>query len=225
VCSSDLVSSAETLDDEMRATIESEFGCPVLNRYGSREFANIAQQCEVGGGLHVFDYRIHVEILRPDGTTCDPGESGEIVITDLINAAMPFIRYRTGDIGTFSAEPCSCGRGSPLLSKVEGRVSEIIVGKNGKYYSCQSPRLFGADIPGIGQMQVIQDSLDLIEVKIVPEDTWSADSQQLLIERMLSLLGDVEVKVTLTDEIPVSASGKYRFTISSVSPFHKKMKV
>jgi len=51
------------------------------------------------------------------------------------------------------------------------------------------------------------------------------NSQQLLIERMLSLLGDVEVKVTLTDEIPVSASGKYRFTISSVSPFHKKMKV
>lgn len=214
-----IVSSAETLDEEMRQVIEAGFGCPVYNRYGSREFANIAQQCEQGGGLHVLDSRIHVEILRPDGTPCEPGESGEIVVTDLINGVMPFIRYRTGDIGTLAAEPCACGRALPLLAKVEGRTSEIIVGKNGKYYSCQSPRLFGADIAGIDQMQVIQDSLEMIEVKIVPGVGWDAASQALLVDRMKGLLGDIEVRITPTDHIPPSPSGKYRFTISSVSPF------
>ncbi len=93
-----IISSAETLTDEHRASIEGYFGCPLLNRYGSREFGDVAQQCEEVAGLHVFSDRVHLEILRPDGTTCDPGERGEIVITDLDNKVMPFIRYRTGDL-------------------------------------------------------------------------------------------------------------------------------
>ncbi len=220
-----IISSAETLDDERRAVISAEFRCPVLNRYGSREFANIAQQCDRMAGLHIFADRIHVEVLRPDGSTCEPGERGEIVVTDLINNVMPFIRYRTGDLGVLSAEPCSCGRGLPVLSSVEGRVSELIVGPNGKYYSCQSPRLFGADIPGIAQMQVIQSELTSLEVKIVPDGNWTDDSRRQLVDRMQGLLGEVEVLVTLTNEIPPAPSGKYRFTISKVSPFDRSRPV
>lgn len=214
-----IVSSAETLTDEQRSLIEAEFQCRVLNRYGSREFSNIAQQCEQVGGLHVFSTRIHVEVLRPDGTACVPGERGEIVITDLINGVMPFIRYRTGDLGVVASEPCPCGRGLPTLAAVEGRVSEIIVGPNGKYYSCQSPRLFGADIPGIAQMQVIQEAIAAIEIRIVPDARWSEQSRDLLVERMRGLLGDVQVIVTPVESIPPAPSGKYRFTISKVSPF------
>lgn len=214
-----IISSAETLDDDRRQVIEAEFKCPVLNRYGSREFANIAQQCERVGGLHIFADRIHVETIRPDGSACAPGERGEIVVTDLINDAMPFIRYRTGDLGVLSEEMCPCGRGLPLLASVEGRVSEIIVGPNGKYYSCQSPRLFGADIPGIAQMQVIQETLAEIEIKIVANAQWSEESSRLLTDRMQTLLGNVSVVVSLVDAIPPAPSGKYRFTISKVSPF------
>lgn len=216
-----IISSAETLDDDRRAQIEGEFNCPVLNRYGSREFSNVAQQCEEVGGLHIFSTRIHVEVVRPDGAACAPGERGEIVITDLINDAMPFIRYRTGDIGVWTNDPCPCGRGLPMLAAVEGRVSEIIVGLNGKYYSCQSPRLFGADIPGIGQMQVIQESLHDIEIRIVPDGNWGESSREQLVYRMRELLGAVTVTVTLTDNIPPAPSGKYRFTISKVSPFER----
>jgi len=216
-----IISSAETLTDEHRASIEGYFGCPLLNRYGSREFGDIAQQCEVVDGLHIFNDRVHLEVLRPDGTACDPGERGEIVITDLDNRVMPFIRYRTGDLARSAAGTCSCGRGFPLLETVEGRTSELIVGKNGKYYSCQSPRLFGADIPGIGQMQLIQETIDSIEVKVVPDARWNDDGREKLVARMTELLGDTEVKVTLVDEIPPAASGKYPFTISKVSPFSR----
>lgn len=214
-----IVSSAETLSDEQRSVIEAVFGCPVLNRYGSREFSNIAQQCEQVCGLHVFATRIHVEVLRPDGFPCAPGERGEIVITDLINDVMPFIRYRTGDLGVPAKQHCPCGRGLPVLAAVEGRVSEIIVGPNGKYYSCQSPRLFGADIPGIAQMQVIQDEIASIEIRIAPDASWGEASRNLLVERMRGLLGEVSVTVTLVEAIPPAPSGKYRFTISKVSPF------
>ncbi len=216
-----IISSAETLDPDRRDVIMRQFRCPVLNRYGSREFATIAQQCELMGGLHIFSSRLHVEVLRPDGTACLPGERGEIVVTDLINDVMPFIRYRTGDIGMLAAEACPCGRGLPLLASVEGRVSEIIVGPNGKYYSCQSPRLFGSDIPGISQMQVIQDSIASLEIRIVPSAAWGEASHRLLVERMRGLLGDVAVRIVLTDAIPPAPSGKYRFTISKVSPFER----
>ena len=81
------------------------------------------------------------------------------------------------------------------------------------------PRLFGADIPGIGQMQLIQDTVDLITMKVVPDERWSEESRARIIERMTGLLGETEVVVELVTEIPVSPSGKYPFTISKVSPF------
>lgn len=214
-----IISSAETLTDVHRVSIERSFRCKLLNRYGSREFADIAQQCEVVGGLHVFSDRLHLEILRPDGTPCLPGERGEIVVTDYENRVMPFIRYRTGDLARSQEGVCSCGRGLPLLAAVEGRTSELIVGQNGKYYSCQSPRLFGADIPGIGQMQLIQETLEEIEIRIVPGPAWSEDSRAQLTTRMRSLLGDIIVTITMVDAIPPAPSGKFPFTISKVSPF------
>jgi phenylacetate-CoA ligase len=214
-----IISTAETLTDEYRASIEAYFDCGVINRYGSREFANIAQQCERVAGMHVFIDRVHVEILRPDGTPCEPGERGEIVVTSLDNRVMPFIRYRTQDLARSQEGACACGRGFPLLAAVEGRTSELIVGKNGKYYSCPGPRFYGADIPGIGQMQLIQETLEEIEVRIVATPDWSEESRVQLTARMQSLLGDIRVKICLVEKIPPSASGKYAFAVSKVSPF------
>lgn len=215
-----IISGAETLTDEFREAIESCFACPVLNRYGSRELAMVAQQCSPRSGLHVFSDRVHVEVLRPDGTACEAGERGEIVATDLDNRVMPFIRYRTGDLAVPAAGTCSCGRGYPLLATVEGRTSEVIVGRNGRYYSCPGPRLYGGDIPGIGRMQLIQDRVEAITVRVVPDAAWSDDSHTRLVAHIRGLLGDVEVIVDLVNDIPPSPSGKYRFTISTVSPFH-----
>ena len=125
-----IISTAETLTDEYRASIEGCFDCRVMNRYGSQEFAMIAQQCEQVAGLHVFIDRVHLEIVRPDGNPREPGERGEMVITCFDNRAMAFIRYRTGDLARRLEGTCACGRGFPLLAAVEGRTSEVIVGKN-----------------------------------------------------------------------------------------------
>lgn len=213
------ISTAETLLPEQRQAIEAGFACPVLDHYGSREFGTISQQCRPGSAEHITVERVCVEVLDTAGRPAGPGEQGEIVVTDLDNYAMPFIRYRTADLGTLGAGPCDCGRGLPLLESVAGRVSEIIVGRNGKQYSTPGPWLFGADIPGIGQMQVVQETLEQITVRIVPNADWSDRSAATLVERMVSLLGDVRIAIDLTDHIPKSASGKYRFAISKVSPY------
>ncbi len=68
-------------------------------------------------------------------------------------------------------------------------------------------------------MQLVQNSIDELIVKIVPDEKWNNDGQELLVARMRDLLGDIKVVVTLMDEIPPSPSGKYPFSISKVSPF------
>lgn len=214
-----IISSAETLGSEKRATISGQFGCPVFDRYGSREFANVAQQCEQVGGLHVFHERVHVELVKRDGSACEPGELGEIAVTDLENRVMPFIRYRTGDLGVWAHGTCDCGRKWPLLASVQGRMSEIIVGTNGKYYACPGPTWLGADIRGIGQLQLIQPELAMIEVRIVANADWNSESETRIVSRMRHLLGEVQVTVTLVDRIAPAASGKHQIVVSSVSPF------
>lgn len=214
-----IISSAESLTDEFRASIEGYFSAPLYDRYGSRELAVVAQQCSPRSGLHILSDRVHIEVLRPDGAPCDPGERGEIVATDLDNLVMPFIRYRTGDLAAFAGARCDCGRGFPLLERVEGRTSDVIVGQNGKVYSCPGPRLYGGDIPGIGQMQLIQERIEAIRVRVVPDSRWTPDSAERLTAHLRGLLGEIEVEIVLEREIPPSASGKYRFAISSVSPF------
>jgi phenylacetate-CoA ligase len=213
-----IISAAETLFDDQRARIENCFGCRVYNRYGSREFADIAQQCEEVGGLHIFSDRMHLEILRPDGRPCDPGERGEIVITDLENRVMPFIRYRIGDLARSQEGACACGRGLPLLAAVEGRTTELIVSKNGKYYPYPGPALFGANTPGVAQMQMFQKNRDEIEIRIVPNQAWVDDSARQVTARIHELLGAVDVQIRMMERIPPLASGKTPFVISTVVP-------
>ena len=132
---------------------------------------------------------------------------------------MPFIRYRSGDVAKIQAGNCSCGRGFPLLQTVEGRTSDIIVGKNGMIYSCPGPRFFGTGIKGIYKMQLVQDCIDELIVNIVPDEKWNEDELEKLVARMRNLLGNIEVVVNLLDDISPSPSGKYPFSISKVSPF------
>ncbi|MDO9171856.1 MAG: hypothetical protein Q7W29_08495 [bacterium] len=216
-----IISSAESLSDEQRGIIEAQFGCRVSNRYGSREFAPVAQQCEEAAGFHVFADRVHVEVLRADGSPCTPGERGEITVTDLDNFAMPFIRYRTGDLAIATDERCRCGRGLPLIARVEGRVSELIVGLNGQVYACPGPTFWTAGVTGIHQLQIYQGSRERVELRVVPGPQWSEESARGLTARFRELLGDVQVEIVMRDEIPVAASGKYRFAISEVSPFSR----
>ena len=217
-----VISSAETLLPETRTTIEAAFGVPVHDRYGSREFGTIAQQCEQLGGYHVSHDRLVVEVLDETGQPCVPGQRGELVLTDLDNRVMPLVRYRTGDLATWAAGGCPCGRTLPILESVAGRVSDLLVGVNGRVVSCPGPTFFLAGNPGVRQLQIVQDAVEEICLRVVPTAAWDQNRHDQLVARIRDLLGNLTVSVELTEEILPTASGKYRFALSRVSPFQPR---
>ncbi|MGQ9581827.1 MAG: phenylacetate--CoA ligase family protein [Armatimonadota bacterium] len=219
-----IMTSAGTLYNYMRETIQRVFGAPVFNRYGSREVGDIACECEVHQGLHVCPVMYYVEILREDGSPARPGEVGEVVVTSLTNYAMPLIRYRIGDMAAWAETSCSCGRSWPLLKEVTGRVTDTFVSAsrtkvNGEYFT---HLLYFRD--WIKKFQFVQESYTRIRLLIIP--AIPTDQAKYVVEQeRAALLAKVRavmgpeciLEIELVDDIPLSPSGKYRYTISKVS--------
>ena len=127
-----VVTGGEKLFPHQRKLVEEVFGADIYDRYGTREFSIVAHECPEHSGLHVFNDLFHVEVIHESGRPAESGETGEIVITDLSNLYMPFIRYRTGDLVVQGRTKCPCGRGLPLLERHEGRSPDDIVAPEGK---------------------------------------------------------------------------------------------
>ena len=152
----------------MRETMERVYRAPVFDRYGSREVADAACECERHEGLHVCSPIHVVEVLRADGTPAASGETGELVVTLLTNHAMPLIRYRIGDMGAKAGRACSCGRGWPLLSDIKGRIGGMFVTADG---GLVDPGLFTMSFYGndlVAGFQMVQETVGHIRMTIVP---------------------------------------------------------
>lgn len=216
-----IMTSAGTLYDYMRQSIETVFAAPVFNRYGSREVGDIACECEAHQGLHINPVTHYVEILRDDGTPCASGEIGEVVVTSLTNYVMPLIRYRIGDMAAFSEKKCSCGRGWPLLSQVTGRVVDTFLTRdgvrvNGEYFT---HLIYFKD--WVKKFQFIQDEYEKVRLCVVPavslEEGYRIlykEKEELESKVRLVMGPNCNLEVEVVEDIPPSPSGKYRYTIS-----------
>jgi phenylacetate-CoA ligase len=202
-----IITSGEVLTAENRALIEATFGCKVFNRYGCREFAVIASECGHHRGMHINAENLLVDVV-----------SGEIVVTDLKNFAMPIIRYRTRDAGELIPGVCDCGRGLPLLDLTGGRVTEFLTARGGEKVSGIVLATYAiTSIPGVRQIQFVQDRTDLVTARVVRRPGWSDESSTMLVGKVRSFLGTtMTVDVEFVDDIPLEASGKYRFSISRI---------
>lgn len=213
-----VITTAEMLLPHQRSKIEKVFGCKVYDSYGSREFEEIASECSEHSGYHIAAENLVLEFVK-DGEHVSPGETGEILVTDLRSYAMPFIRYSIGDLGKPSNETCSCGRGLPLMKSVEGRLTDIIVAPNHSYLSVFDVPL--CDMLQIKEYQIIQEEIDKIVVRIVKGPGYSEEDTQQIIDVMKQYLGKkVELSMEFVSSIPNAKSGKRRFVISKVkTPF------
>src|SRR5262249_39797356 len=126
-----VLTSSEKLSPEMRMTIEKAFKAPVYDGYSGVEACCLASECE-HHRLHVSPAVGIVELLNADGSPSKVGETGEIVATGLLNFAQPLIRYRTGDLATWSDETCPCGRQMPILKEIFGRQEDVVVLRDGR---------------------------------------------------------------------------------------------
>jgi len=102
-----ILSTSMMLIPSERAVIEDVFGMRVTDRYGCEEVSLIACECETHDGMHLNIEHLVIEFLRDDGTPAAPGEPGKIIVTDLLNQAMPLIRYQVEDVGVPTDRHCS----------------------------------------------------------------------------------------------------------------------
>ncbi|MCJ7508774.1 MAG: phenylacetate--CoA ligase family protein [candidate division Zixibacteria bacterium] len=214
-----IITSAEVLHPHEREKIEKIFNCKVFDRYGCREVSIVASECEKHSGLHINAENLYIEFINQE-KTAKPGEVGDVVITDLLNFGMPFIRYKVEDMGIPGNKPCACGRGLPLMQMVAGRMTDFIITPDGKYISGAALTIYMiATIPGIKQAQLIQEEKSKVIFKIVKDHKFNQETVLQIEKKAIELLGN-QIKVTLdfVDEIPKEASGKYRFCISKVRP-------
>lgn len=207
-----VISSAEMLHPHYRALAENVFETKVYNRYGGREVGLIAMEC-AEGRMHINCRDIYLEIDSPNPYT----HPGEILITQLNNYVMPFIRYRIGDIGILSDEVCPCGNELPILEDLLGRTTATFQTRTGMlvhggYFTQQF-----YDISGIDQFQIIQETLKHCVLKLVINERWMETARLYLVQNIQKVLGgDVVVTVEFVDDIPLPTSGKRQFTISKV---------
>jgi phenylacetate-CoA ligase len=209
-----IIPAAETLFEYQRELFERVFHGKVYNRYGSREFSGIAHECHVHNGMHINVENLYLEVLK-DGQPAPPGQIGEIVITDLENFGMPFIRYRIEDLGALQQEPCTCGRGLPLLDSIEGRVYDVIRCPNGSVqtgtFFCKLTR----SVPGIREFQVIQESFNRIRLKLVADEHFQRASTSFIAETIKKYCGEtMEIGFDLVKKIEPLKSGKRRYIVA-----------
>jgi phenylacetate-CoA ligase len=216
-----LVTSAEVLEDGDRALLERVFGCPVFNRYGCREVSVIASECPAHRGLHTMAEGLYVEVETPGGGPAAPGQVGSILVTDLLNPAMPLIRYRIGDLGAWAAGPCPCGRALPRLERVAGRVTDFLVGADGRLVSGVFLATYVvAQRPSLGQVQIHQDRAGHVVYRLRPGPGFdpAADGDYLRRATREHLGAAATAAVEPVRELPRSPSGKFLFSSSRVSP-------
>lgn len=210
--------SAEVLTPDDRRLMEETFGCQVFDRYGCREVYNIAHECAAHQGLHVLAENNVVECLDADGRPAVPGTVGRIVVTNLNNYVMPFIRYEVGDLGVPSQRSCGCGRGLPLLESVMGRTTDVITSPSGKLLHGEFFTHLFYKLPSVRQFRVVQKTRVDLLVQVVPGPGFDQHASFTFLEKAIHRYGDpgFQVRFELCDHIPPASSGKYRFTISHV---------
>src|SRR5690606_37348639 len=164
-----IITTAETLDDGMRATLTDLYGCPVLDYYAASEGVPFIQECE-RGRYHIRPESGIFEFHDEHGKEVGPGETGELVVTSFCNFRTPLIRYRTGDLATKASleVSCACGRSLPLAKAILGRKEDSILTRDGRTLSFFAHRVL-TPLQGIRAAQIVQRSPDDFTVNLVPE--------------------------------------------------------
>jgi phenylacetate-CoA ligase len=208
---------SEVLTSDARRLIEEAFRAPVWDVYASIEMNLIATQCCQGRSLHVHDRHCAVEVLQ-DGRPVGPGGTGELVATNLDAFTMPFVRYRHGDVVTLGPDPCPCGRAGATLAEVQGRVVDYFPLPDGRLLHPYV--LYGAVIEGrpwVRRYQFVQEAVDRVVVKVVPDGALSAQQLESLRHAAGAALGpQVNFEVQQVAALPSGPGGKFRVGCSLV---------
>jgi phenylacetate-CoA ligase len=219
-----IMTGAEQLYDYQRELFVSVFGCQVFSVYSAWEAYGIAAECSQHIGFHISAENLIVEIVDNEGRQVPPGREGRVLITNLHNYAMPFIRYEIGDLAVAADTICPCGRGLPMLAKLSGRTTDVVYTRSGKAIAGTALLHVFLTPMGVSQFQFVQESYDRVVIKLVMDQACSKSYLDEVTARLKrqyqSLLeNDIDISIEFVDAIPVTRDGKRRVVISRVNPY------
>jgi phenylacetate-CoA ligase len=207
--------SSETLLGYWRKAIERAFNCKAYSFYDSREACAQILECPLGN-YHIMTDTCFVEVLNQYGLPSKTGELGELICTGFVNKLMPFIRYRIGDSGIATHDPCPCGRNTPILTDLTGRTKDLIVTPEGRQISFLEFAFM--ETPFVKETQIVQDEVDSLLVNVTPRPEYNFDKDEKKIrEGFKHLIGpSMKIRIEYVDHIPREPNGKFRYMISKI---------
>ena len=213
-----VITGAERLFPADRAEIERAFGPRVFETYGSREVMLIGAECEAHSGLHASMENLIVEVLVPEGggyRSAEPGEVGEIAITDLHNYGMPFIRYLCGDLASLApAGRCACGRALTRIQSLEGRTNDTLRDDRGRAVDSLFFNVLFSVLGGkVKRFQAVQKKSSEVVLSVVPGEQFDESVALSVRDNCRKFFGALPVSVQVVDEIPLGENGKRRVVV------------
>jgi len=206
-----IVTSSESVPEDMRSTIEKRFGCLVFDWYGQYERVAAIGTCEHGRYHVISDYSFVEFVPTSDGLY-------EIVGTSFNNDAMPLIRYRTGDFvepALVGDASCPCGRSFPIVQFVHGRYDDVVKLPDGRRVGRLDHIFKGVN--GIIEAQIRQEASDAVVILVVRAASYDMSTEEQLLSNARSRLGpDMRIDIQSAQSIPRTANGKFRGVVCNV---------
>jgi len=202
-----------TLGSGLKERLEGSFNTEIFDRYGPHEVEGIAYACHVHDGMHIAADTVHVEVLDDSHNPLAPDETGSIVLTDMDSRLLPLIRYRIGDEGRLFDRPCTCGRGFPLMSELDGRTRDVYVMRSGKKVPPADIASKLQDIESIALFQVIHEGANGVTARVVPRNQSGFDAIAERVKSQLEKLlgGNETIAIELVDKLELESNGKFCF--------------
>ena len=211
--------TSETVTADARERIEKAFQSRVRDRYCAVEMCLFASQCEYDR-YHVSPEVGIIEIVDSQGKKVSPGEMGHVICTGLENTLQPLIRYQIGDVARWAVDQnCNCGRSMPIIESIDGRVEDICLTPDGREVLRFDTVFKG--VKNIREAQVVQESLDLFTVYVVPTGDFGGRDIEMIQSNMQLHVGTVRTDVKSVAAIPRTASGKFKAVVSRLAPHTK----
>jgi phenylacetate-CoA ligase len=197
----------EPWTEGLRTKIDSALGIKAINFYGLSEMCGpgVATECLTArDGLHVQEDHFLVEVIDPaDGTPLPPGADGELVFTTLTKEALPLIRYRTGDLGAVTIEPCACGRTTARLIRLGGRRDDMMIIRGVNLYPSHIEQIMlTADGVGPHYRLILERPGPMDELKLECEPSaldGDRDGLRQTLEKLLKEGTGVRIAVSVVD--------------------------
>lgn len=208
-----VITNAEGLYPWQRTIIREALGCDVRETYGMVELTACAS--ERNGELLIWPEVGLIEVFADSSDVLiADGESGRFICTGLLNMDMPLIRYEVGDRGSVVWSSEISEYNHPRIQRLDGRNIDMLMTKDGKQVWYFNPVFTGLPVT---EVQLVQHSLEQVEVIYVPEDEFNHVTKEIIGERIRQRLGDVGVVFTSVDYVPREKNGKFRPVVCRLS--------